>query len=206
MNTSLQARPRGFGVAGSLIGLLALIAVAIPQWVLPVVLPAAPAQHDAVDAGHSLKERIMAKLKGTALKKDSAPKMEEAESGQEEWRRVFQAAAVSLGLLAIVLAVFSLIRREERLYAGVAAALGIGAIALQAAILVAGAAVTILILYLVLKQSDGGFQFAGIGIGAIFVFAVIAILGAGLVSPQLAALLAGAVILILIVLSFLGGA
>jgi hypothetical protein len=206
MNTSIQARPRGFGVAGSLIGLLALIAVAIPQWVLPAVLPAAPAQHGAVDAGHSFKERIMAKLKGTALKKNSAPKMQEAESGQEEWRRVFQAAAVSLGLLAIVLAVFSLIRREEKLYAGVAAALGVGAIALQAAILVAGAAATILILYLVLKQSDGGFQFAGIGIGAIFVFAVIAILGAGLVSPQLAALIAVAVILILIVLSFLGAA
>jgi hypothetical protein len=193
-------------VAGSLIGLLALIAVAIPQWVLPAVLPAAPAPHSAMDAGHSLGERIMAKLKGTALKKDSAPKMQEAESAQEEWRRVLLAAAVSLGLLAIVLAVFSLIRREEKLYAGVAAALGIGAIALQAAILVAGAAATILILYLVLKQSDGGFQFAGIGIGAIVVFAVIAILGAGLVSPQLAALIAVAVTLILIVLSFLGAA
>ena len=63
----------------------------------------------------------------------------------------------------------------------------------------------ILLLYLVLNQSDGGFQFAGIGIAAIFVFAVIAILGLGLVSPQLAALIAGAVISILIVLSFLGG-
>jgi hypothetical protein len=199
MNTSLQARPRGLGVAGSLIGLLALIAVAIPQWVLPAVPPAEPAQTAAVNTGHSLKERIMAKLKRVT------PKKEEKRPEREDWRRLFSAGAVSLAVLAIILAVLSLIRREEKLYAGVAAALGGGAIALQAAILVAGAAATVLILYLVLNQSDGGFQFAGIGIAALLVLAVIAILVLGLVSPQLAVLIAGAVILISIVLSFLGG-
>jgi hypothetical protein len=193
MNTSLQARPRGFGVAGSLIGLLALIAVVLPQWVLPAVLPAAPAGQIAVETRHTLKERILAKLKRVA------PKKEEAKPAPENWRQHFLIAAVSLALLAITLAVLSLVRREEKLYAGVAAALGIGAIALQAAILVAGAAVAILILYLVLKQPDGGFQIA------VFVFAIIGILGLGLVSPLLAALVIGAAILILFVQSFLGG-
>lgn len=197
MNTSLQARPRGLGVAGSLIGLLALIAVAISQWVLPAVLPGEPAHHVAVDTGHSLKERIMAKLKRVT------PKKEETRSALGEWRHLLFNAAVSLGVLAIALAVLSLIRREEKLYAGVAVALGIGAIALQTAILFAslGAFVAILILYLVLNQPDGGFQIAVIGIGAIFLFAVIA----GLASFQLAALVIGAAIVILIVLWFLSG-
>ncbi len=193
MNTSLQARPRGFGVAGSLMGLLALIAVVLPQWVLPAVLPAAPAGQIAVETRHTLKERILAKLKRVA------PKKEEAKPTPENWRQHLLIAAVSLALLAITLAVLSLVRREEKLYAGVAAALGIGAIAIQAAILVAGAAVAILILYLVLKQLDGGFQIA------VFAFAIIGILGLGLVSPLLAALVIGAAILILIVQSFLSG-
>ena len=72
MNTSLQARPRGFGVAGSLMGLLALIAVVLPQWVLPAVLPAAPAGQIAVETRHTLKERILAKLKRVAPKKEGA--------------------------------------------------------------------------------------------------------------------------------------
>ena len=139
----------------------------------------------------------MAKLKRVTLKK------QETRSALGEWRRLFLVAAVSLGLLAIALAVFSLIRCEEKLYAGVGAALGIGAIILQAAILVAGAAAAILILYLILNQPDGSFQMALIGLGAIFLFAIIAILGLGLVSPQLAAILIGAAIVILIVQWFL---
>ncbi len=198
MNTSLQARPSGFGVAGSLIGLLALIAVVLPQWVLPAALPAAPAGQIAVETRHTLKERILAKLKRVA------PKKEEAKPAPENWRQHILIGAVSLALLAITLAVLSLVRREEKLYAGVAAALGVGAVVLQAAILVAGAAATILILYLVLNQPDGGFQIAVIAISAIFVFAIIGILGLGLVSPLLAALVIGAAILILIVQSFLG--
>ncbi len=131
MNTSLQARPRGLGVAGVLIGLLSLIAVAISQWALPPVLPGGTAHHAAVDTGHSLEERIMAKLKRVT------PKKEETRSALWDWRHLFFNAAVSFGVLSIMLAVLSLIRREEKLYAGVAVALGVGAIALQTAILFA---------------------------------------------------------------------
>ena len=46
---------------------------------------------------------------------------------------VFSSAAVSLGLLAIVLAVLSLIFREEKLFAGVSAALGAVALAIEVA-------------------------------------------------------------------------
>ena len=203
MNTSLPARPRGLGLAGCLIGLLALIAVAIPQWVLPAVLPAGTAHHATDGAAHGIKERIMAKLKRAAP--NAAPKKEEARSGLGEWGRLSLIATVSLGLLAVGLAVLSLIRREVKLYAGIAAALGIGAIALQAAILFAGAAIAILVLFLVLNQSDGGLQAAAIGIGAIFVFAVIALLGLGLASPLLTAVFIGAVIAILVVQWLLAG-
>jgi hypothetical protein len=47
------------------------------------------------------------------------------------WSQGLSTAAASLGLLAIVFAVFAVILREEKLLAGVAAALGIAAIAVQ---------------------------------------------------------------------------
>jgi hypothetical protein len=57
--------------------------------------------------------------------------------------------AISLGLLAITLAVFALVFREERLLAGVAAALGTGAIAIEISFLAMGVLVLIVILYVV---------------------------------------------------------
>jgi hypothetical protein len=57
-------------------------------------------------------------------------------------------------LLAVALALFSVIRREEKLLPGVAAALGIGAITFQVMWIVIGAVVMIMIIYAVLDHLD----------------------------------------------------
>ena len=70
----------------------------------------------------------------------------------DAWSQGLSIAAVSLGLLAIALALFSVIRREEKLLPGVAAALGIGAIALQVMWIVIDAVLMIMIVYAVLDH------------------------------------------------------
>ena len=47
------------------------------------------------------------------------------------WEQALSTAAVALGLLAIVFAVFAVIFREEKLLAGIAVTLGAAAIAVQ---------------------------------------------------------------------------
>jgi hypothetical protein len=154
---------------------LALIAAVLPHWVLPAVVPAA-----RQETGSEV-------------------------SGLDGWKQRFSIAAISLALLAITLAVFSILRREEKLYAGVAAALSASAIAFQLIILLAGALLAIAVLYAVLKQPDSASQLIIIPIGAAIVFLIIAVLAMGLISPLLAALAGGAAIVILIIYSILNG-
>ncbi|WP_407115773.1 hypothetical protein [Bradyrhizobium sp. LMG 9283] len=65
------------------------------------------------------------------------------------WSETASATAISLGLLAILLSVLSLIFREERLLAAVAATLGTGAIAIEISFVMIGALILIAILYVV---------------------------------------------------------
>lgn len=189
MNSSVQARPRGFGVAGSLIGLLALIAVVVPQWVLPAIPSAVHTEQVAVEKPRNFKERILERLKL------ATPKKQETRREPDNWRQPFMAAGVALALSAIALAVFSVIRREERLYASMAAALGIAALTFQLAILFAGIAIAMLVIYALQGQADAGFPLVVTVGGAILVLSVMAIPILGLGSPMLIGLVIGAAIL-----------
>jgi hypothetical protein len=201
MNTSHRSQSRACGMAGSIIGLLALIAAIIPQW----VIPAAPARQIAVETGHSLKERVATKLRNLI------DKQQETKSGLSDldfWKQRFAIAAVLLALLAIALGVFSIFRREEKLYAGAAAVLGAGAIALQLTILLAGAAVTIVVLYAVRDQLDGALGGAIAPLGAVIallIIGIIAVLGMGAALSQLAAFAIGAAIVAFIVYAIVNG-
>lgn len=135
---------RRLGVIGSLIGVLALMAAVLPHWVVPMVFPPPPADQVIVDTGHRIKDRVMARVKGVEYQ---APKVEK--SAGRSWSETASAAAISLGLLAILLSVLSLIFREERLLAGVAAILGTGAIAIEISFVMIGALILIAILYVV---------------------------------------------------------
>ncbi|MCK1393222.1 hypothetical protein [Bradyrhizobium sp. 1] len=136
--------PRRLGIIGSIVGVLALMAAVLPHWVVPMVFPPPPADQVIVDTGHRIKDRLMARVKGIEYQ---APKVEK--SAGRSWSETASATAISLGLLAILLSVLSLVLREERLLAGVAAVLGTGAIAIEISFVMIGALILIAILYVV---------------------------------------------------------
>ncbi|MDI3563984.1 hypothetical protein [Bradyrhizobium sp. Arg816] len=135
---------RRLGIIGSIVGVLALMAAVLPHWVVPMVFPPPPADQVIVDTGHRIKDRVIARMKGVEYQ---APKVEK--SAGRSWSETASAAAISLGLLAILLSVLALIFREERLLAGVAAILGTGAIAIEISFVMIGALILIAILYVV---------------------------------------------------------
>jgi len=142
LNPTLPSRR--LGIIGSIAGALALMAAVLPHWVVPMVFPPPPADQVIVDTGHRIKDRVMARVKGVEYQ---APKVEK--SAGRSWSEAASATAISLGLLAILLSVLSLIFREERLLAGVAALLGTGAIAIEISFVMIGALILIAILYVV---------------------------------------------------------
>ena len=134
---------------GSIVGLLALVAAVLPHWALPVLAPPQPVEQVVVDTGHRLKERMIARKNGVDYQ---APRQEKS-LGERLYAKA-SIAAISLGLLAITLAVFSLFFREEKLLAGVAASLGFFAIAVEISVLVIGAFILIAIIYAVMDHID----------------------------------------------------
>ncbi|PDT88505.1 hypothetical protein CO669_19045 [Bradyrhizobium sp. Y36] len=142
--TSSAVPSRRLGIIGSIVGVLALMAAVLPHWVVPMVFPPPPADQVIVDTGHRIKDRVMARVKGIEYQ---APKVEK--SAGRSWSEAASATAISLGLLAILLSVLSLVFREERLLAGVAALLGTGAIAIEISFVMIGALILIAILYVV---------------------------------------------------------
>ena len=79
-------------------------------------------------AGKKDAEHLIFRIKRLEIKSREAPEQRPAGT---TWEQALSTTAVSLGLLAIVFAVFAVIFREEKLLAGVAAALGAAAIAVQ---------------------------------------------------------------------------
>jgi hypothetical protein len=143
MTSIATASPR-LGMIGSIVGLLALIAAVLPLWVVPIMFPPEPINQVIVDIGHSVKERLVARAKGVEYQ---APRREK--STADRLSQGFSTAAVALGLLAIVFAVFSQIFREEKLLAGISATLGVFAIAVEISFIVIGALVLIAIVHAV---------------------------------------------------------
>jgi hypothetical protein len=146
---SSAPQSRRLGIIGSIVGLLALIAAVLPHWVLPALYPPPPADQVIVDTGHRLKERLIARAKGVEYQ---APR--EEESLGHRLSSDFSTAAVSLGLLAMVMAVLSPVFREEKLLAGISAALGITAIAVEVSFFVLGVLFLIAIIYAVTQIID----------------------------------------------------
>ena len=135
---------RRLGIIGSIVGVLALMAAVLPHWVVPIVFPPPPADKVIVDTGHRIKDRIVAKVKGVEYQ---APKVEK--SAGRSWGEIASVTAISLGLLAILFSVLSMIFREERLLAAVAATLGTGAIAIEISFVMMGVLILIAILYVI---------------------------------------------------------
>ena len=128
---------RRLGVIGSIVGVLALIAAVLPHWVVPVSYPPPAADQVIVDTGHRIKDRLIARVKGSEYQ---APPRETSTGARVS--EASSTAAISLGVLAILLVVLVLVLR-------VAAALGTGAIAVEISFFLIGALLLIAILYVV---------------------------------------------------------
>jgi hypothetical protein len=146
VTTRSVAPSRRLGVIGSLIGLLAFIAAALPHWVVPIVTPPPPADQVSVDTGHRLRDRLIARVKGIERE---APRRETSPIDHlNDWSSM---TAIPLGLLAIALSVLALIFREEKLMAGVAAVLGAGALIIEISPFIVGLVVVTMVVYAVLN-------------------------------------------------------
>nr|WP_041757154.1 hypothetical protein [Bradyrhizobium sp. ORS 278] len=141
--TDTIVRSRRLGVIGCVIGLFALMAAVLPHWVLPAIDPPPPIDKVIVDVGHRVKERLVARIRGVEYQ---APVRER--SWTDRLHQQLPIAAVSLGLLAIILGVVGQLRREERQVAAMATTLGGCAIAVQLSFMLMGVLIVLALLYL----------------------------------------------------------
>ena len=139
MDTVRQSRR--LGIIGSAVGLLALLASALTQ-LLPDVLLHKPAYQVTEAAAQKNSDHLVFRTKRLEIRSREAP---EPRTVSYTWSQGLSTAAGSLGLLAIVFAVFAVILREEKLLAGIAAALGIAAIAVQVYWILIGVVILIVI-------------------------------------------------------------
>jgi hypothetical protein len=131
MNTVRQSRR--LGIIGSIVGLLALLISAFTQ-LSPTLSVSEPARHTTEAAGPTDKGRWSFRINRFEIRSHEASEPRTAgttSTASDDWNQGLPTAAVALGLLAIVFAVFSVITREEKLLAGIAAVLGCTAIAVQ---------------------------------------------------------------------------
>jgi hypothetical protein len=101
---------------------------------LPILSVSEPARQTTEAAVPTDKGRWSLHIKGFEIRSHGASEQYTAGTVGRvgyDWNQALSTAAVALGLLAIVFAVFSVITREEKLLAGIAAVLGCTAIAVQ---------------------------------------------------------------------------
>jgi len=132
-----------FGMIATLFGCLAVVAALLPIWVLPLVAPPDPVDKVVVETAQKIKDRVMAKAKGIEYQEPAK---------RTNWYSVFSAAAVTLGVLALVLGTISFVAHEPWRYAAAAAALGAGSIVFQFSLLIAGAFIAIWLLAVIFSM------------------------------------------------------
>jgi hypothetical protein len=125
MNAVRQSRR--LGIIGCAVGLLALLVSALTQ-LLPDGLLHKPIYQVTEAAGQKDTDHLIFRTKRIEIRSHEAS---EQRPVSYTWSQGLSTAAVSLGLLAIVFAVLAVILKEEKLLAGIAATLGVAAIAVQ---------------------------------------------------------------------------
>jgi hypothetical protein len=122
-------QPRRLGIIGSIVGLLALLVSALTQ-LLPAEQLTQPVTRQTTEAAApKAKDQVIFSTKRFEITKSR--ETSEPRAVGTTWNDVLAMTAASLGVLAIALAVFAVIFKEEKLLAGIAAVLGGAAIAVQ---------------------------------------------------------------------------
>jgi hypothetical protein len=127
--TNTVRQSRRLGIIGSAVGLLALLVSSL-TYLLPDSLLYRPVTQVTEAAVKKDSEHVILRIKRLEIKSREATAPEQRPAGTT-WEQALSTAAVSLGLLAIILAVLAVIFREEKLLAGIAVTLGAAAIVVQ---------------------------------------------------------------------------
>jgi len=130
------------GIVGTVVGCLSVVAAVLPTWVLPAIIPPEPVDKVVVDTAQKIKDRVAARVKGVEYREPER---------KLDWYQIFAIAAVTLGVLALLLAAISFVAHEPWRFAGAAAMLGAGAIVFQFSLLVAGALLGIVLIFVILN-------------------------------------------------------
>lgn len=125
MDTVRQSRR--LGIIGCAAGLLALLASAL-TYLLPDALLYKAVYQVTEAAAPKDTDHLVFRTKRLEIRSREVP---EPRTVSYTWSQGLSTAAVSLGLLAIAFAILAVILREEKLLAGIAATLGVAAIAVQ---------------------------------------------------------------------------
>jgi hypothetical protein len=163
MTSGIPVRVNVLGIASVVAGLLALIAVAMPQWVVP------PPPR-AMEVHQTLKERIAEKLKNIGHQKERV-------RNPAGWREGVPFIAVVLALASVLLGALGVLRGEEHLYSGAGSVLGFGAIGFQLGIIFGIAACIMQIMYAATERPAGAPVLAFVGVCGIAALALMSTLG-----------------------------
>ena len=125
--TDAVRQSRRLGIIGSAVGLLALLVSSL-TYLLPDTLLYKPVTQVTEAAAKKEAEHLIFRIKKFEVKSREASEQRPAGTTLEQ---ALSTAAIALGLLAITFAVFAVVFREEKLLAGIAATLGVAAIAVQ---------------------------------------------------------------------------
>ena len=134
-----EVKPRKFGLIGTIFGALALI-VAISHFFLGPIEQAPTIEEFVAEKTSSISEALRAGLTGEG---QAPTKIQERSFGPDQ---VVEASVAGLSILAIVLAVFGFIQREDLRPTGTAVLLGGAALTFQLAIAIVGAILAVIII------------------------------------------------------------
>ena len=137
------------GVAGLVIGLLALAGAALSPWAVGALEPEKkPIDQVAVEVAGRIKDRLAAKAKGQAY---VAP----AEPRGVDWSKSYTFGVVAAGVLAVCIGVVGLVAHHDGRLNSATVAVGASAVVFQYALMIAAALLLILLVGLVLSAIGG---------------------------------------------------
>lgn len=150
-SANLRSGTNYVSFAGLTFGLLAL-ALALFHFYGGPFDPPASFEKSVADVAVGIGKAVIAQRAGSKVE-DPPP---QAKARPMKLDKIVTMVTVAAGFLAIMLAVFARIRREDRRIWSSAAALGIGAIALEYLIILVGVVLFALLVSVVLKGMDFG--------------------------------------------------
>lgn len=131
-------RKRTFGVLGSVIGLVALVATVLHFFFGPIAEPK-PVESFVAETAVNIKDAIKAKIKGEKYQPPTAETSIDADL-------IVERGTISIALLAVSLGVFGFLRHEEKLPNGLALGLGGATVAFSVSIAITSIIIGIILI------------------------------------------------------------